>query len=419
MLRGPNGRNARTVWDINTAAIRAAHFATFPPKLVEPCLLLSTRPGDLVLDPFVGSGTTGVVAYDLGRRFVGIELSPQYVQIAERRLNGAVPHSRIVICCPGIQRQLAFQQLLAAARKTWLGDSLSDALAVVSPAVVKEQLSLLYLASGCAAVVGGVTHQGRAGVSCSNRVRSKPTLVGYYRLLAGVPQKSFYAGGTGMARLKSMEVSCCATTSESRFRPFAAKWDVRWESSSLKFRRLSSSRIFRNWPILTLGAQFQGANNVLIGQQATKDVFLVIAKLASQATTERTNSKIVLKNSSGNTVIVSLAHDPDVRIQVQQGESLRNKLAMEIKGGTDRSNAHNRAGEAEKSHQKARSQDFRVCWTSIAMRGLSKSKLRSESPSTDQWFDVVQFSPAKVKTGRNFKFGWPTLSEFASANVAS
>jgi site-specific DNA-methyltransferase (cytosine-N4-specific) len=89
-FRGPNGRNARTVWDINTLAIRAAHFATFPPKLVHPCIRLSTRPGDLVLDPFFGSGTTGLVAYDLGRRFVGVELNPEYIHIAERRMNGAV-----------------------------------------------------------------------------------------------------------------------------------------------------------------------------------------------------------------------------------------------------------------------------------------------------------------------------------------
>jgi site-specific DNA-methyltransferase (cytosine-N4-specific) len=89
-FRGPNSRNARTVWDINTFALREAHFATFPPSLVRPCVELSTQSGDLVLDPFMGSGTTAVVAYELGRRFVGVELNPEYVQIAERRLNGAV-----------------------------------------------------------------------------------------------------------------------------------------------------------------------------------------------------------------------------------------------------------------------------------------------------------------------------------------
>lgn len=88
--RGPNDRNLRTVWDINTQALRDAHFATFPPALVRPCLALTTRESDLVLDPFIGSGTTGVVALDMARRFIGVELNPRYMEIAERRLNGVI-----------------------------------------------------------------------------------------------------------------------------------------------------------------------------------------------------------------------------------------------------------------------------------------------------------------------------------------
>ena len=88
-VRGPNGRNLRTVWDVFTRAYREAHFATFPPSLIEPCIALATRPDDLVLDPFIGSGTTGAVALGVRRRFVGIELQPEYVDMAERRLNGA------------------------------------------------------------------------------------------------------------------------------------------------------------------------------------------------------------------------------------------------------------------------------------------------------------------------------------------
>lgn len=89
-VRGPNNRNVRTVWEINTQAYPEAHFATFPPPLVEPCIRLTSKPGDLVLDPFIGSGTTGLVALQQGRRFVGLELNPEYVEIAERRLNGAI-----------------------------------------------------------------------------------------------------------------------------------------------------------------------------------------------------------------------------------------------------------------------------------------------------------------------------------------
>jgi DNA modification methylase len=91
-VRGPNKRNARTVWDINTLAYKEAHFATFPPALVEPCLSLGSRENELILDPFIGSGTTGLVALNMNRRFVGVELNRDYVQIAEKRLNGAVIH---------------------------------------------------------------------------------------------------------------------------------------------------------------------------------------------------------------------------------------------------------------------------------------------------------------------------------------
>lgn len=81
-------RNRRTVWNIHTEACKEAHFATFPPKLVEPCVLAGSRPGDYLLDPFFGSGTVGLVCQQLGRKFIGIELHPEYVRIAARRLTG-------------------------------------------------------------------------------------------------------------------------------------------------------------------------------------------------------------------------------------------------------------------------------------------------------------------------------------------
>jgi site-specific DNA-methyltransferase (cytosine-N4-specific) len=85
-IRGPNGRNLRTVWDIPTQPYKEAHFAVFPPALIEPCLSLGSEPGDLVLDPFLGSGTTAEVALKMDRRSLGIELNPEYVEIARKRL---------------------------------------------------------------------------------------------------------------------------------------------------------------------------------------------------------------------------------------------------------------------------------------------------------------------------------------------
>ncbi len=85
-VRGINGRNCRSVWDIHTQGFAGAHFATFPPKLIEPCVRASTREKDFVLDPFFGSGTVGLVAEQLGRRYIGIELHPEYVALAASRL---------------------------------------------------------------------------------------------------------------------------------------------------------------------------------------------------------------------------------------------------------------------------------------------------------------------------------------------
>jgi DNA modification methylase len=82
----PAGRNRRSVWTIPTEAYPAAHFATFPRKLVEPCILAGSRPEDVVLDPFAGSGTTLAVARWHQRRAVGIELNPEYARLIEQRL---------------------------------------------------------------------------------------------------------------------------------------------------------------------------------------------------------------------------------------------------------------------------------------------------------------------------------------------
>ena len=80
-----NGRNKRSVWTVNSEPTPEAHFATFPTKLIEPCILAGSRPSDLVLDPFLGSGTVGKVAERFGRRWVGLELSADYIGIAEKR----------------------------------------------------------------------------------------------------------------------------------------------------------------------------------------------------------------------------------------------------------------------------------------------------------------------------------------------
>lgn len=88
---GKGRKNKRTVWSINTEPCKEAHFAVFPRALVRPCILAGSPAGGLVLDPFFGSGTVGMVAVETGRRCVGIEVKPDYVNIAKQRLIGATP----------------------------------------------------------------------------------------------------------------------------------------------------------------------------------------------------------------------------------------------------------------------------------------------------------------------------------------
>ena len=85
------GANKRTVWHVATQPYPEAHFATFPEALIEPCILAGSRVGDTVLDPFNGSGTTGVVALNHQRNYVGIELNAEYIELARKRIAAVAP----------------------------------------------------------------------------------------------------------------------------------------------------------------------------------------------------------------------------------------------------------------------------------------------------------------------------------------
>ena len=82
-------RNRRSVWTVATRPYKGAHFATFPPALIEPCILAGAPFDGVVLDPFTGSGTTAAVALQHGRRFIGCELNPDYIKLAEARIAAA------------------------------------------------------------------------------------------------------------------------------------------------------------------------------------------------------------------------------------------------------------------------------------------------------------------------------------------
>lgn len=236
----------------------------------------------------------------------------------------------------------------------------------------------------------------RAGVRdeyvfpCPTVLEASPTLLGYYRLLLGASQKSFYSSGSGLGRFKKLEThgtlpGPLRTALPELCSSFA-------EPLAELIRQISppvTSRDVSELPLLTLGSQFQGANNNAIGQHATLEVFLAIAEVVESHVVARTETRLEIENASGRTVLISLAADPDVRIDETFGDDTHRQVAIEIKGGTDKSNVHNRAGEAEKSHQKAKAAGYREFWTIISLTGLDRATLKSESPTTQSWFDAA------------------------------
>jgi DNA modification methylase len=96
LTRQDGKRNRRSVWSITTKPFKGAHFAVMPEALAEPCVLAGSAPGDLVLDPFTGSGTVAVVALRHRRRFIGTELNCEYVQIAQDRINAATAQGTLI-----------------------------------------------------------------------------------------------------------------------------------------------------------------------------------------------------------------------------------------------------------------------------------------------------------------------------------
>jgi len=287
-------------------------------------------------------------------------------------------------------RQVIFHQMLVAARKSTLMDALSDALGEADPKVLKKQISH-YVPGDAQRVLAASGIRDEHVFPVPVLLELKPTLVGYYRLLLGVSQKRFYRQGTGMSQFKSMEHRGLINPKHPPdLNAFCA---IMTEHLAELVRQISpkiTARDVSELPLLTLGAQLYGSNNNAIGKKATMDVFLSVAKIVEKFIVTQDASKITIKNASKRKVVIALSTDPDIRIQEEFEGKLRNKVAIEIKGGTDVSNAHNRAGEAEKSHQKAKRQGFRDFWTMISKTGVNTAKLKDESPTTNSWFDVAQ-----------------------------
>ena len=290
---------------------------------------------------------------------------------------------------PSPSRQVAFYQLLVAARKHWLLDALMEAMGSLNQKIVKAEIAE-YVPPDAQQLLAAAGLRDEYVFPVPVVLEYKPSLVCYYRLLLGAPQKSFYKGSTGMGQFKSMEELGTLSEKQKAHLPAFCKAMAGVLSELVRQIQVIKDRDLRELPLITFGAQLQGSNNTRIGKKAMDAVFLAIIEIVKKHIAKQEQHKLTIKNASGRTVIIVLSRDPDVSVVELVGITEHRKVAIEVKGGTDVSNAHNRAGEAEKSHLKAKQEGYRDFWTIISMKGVSLSKLQNESQTTTKWFDAAE-----------------------------
>ena len=292
---------------------------------------------------------------------------------------------------PAPDIQVAFASHLAEARRLYLQDALATTVTKLDIRSVDQELARLVPSPKLSALAGrGLRGELLFAVPCI--LQANPRLLAYYRLLLGHSRKAFYAGANSTSSFLSMEET--GTLSASAREQLQALCAGLVGSATLLMDGIGPERISKelldDLTLLTLGPQLRGSASVDIGTVAIERVLEVIAGLVKPYTTNREDRLVEVTNASGRRVLIELASDPDIVIREQlQPDAYRNVVAIEIKGGTDFSNIHNRLGEAEKSHQKARKKGFTECWTIVNVDRFDETKAHRESPSTDRFYTIA------------------------------
>lgn len=231
---------------------------------------------------------------------------------------------------------------------------------------------------------------------------TKPALLGYYRLLLGFSQKEFYK--KSFVQFRSCEDNNSVTEkTKALFYPLCRSLI---ESAWILINAVPdlSENTLNALTLLTLGPQFRGSRNNNLGIEAIRVVFALLKSIVAGHIKQEGVTFLVIQSAANRIYRIEFASDPDIVIrQILPDGSVRNRIAIEIKGGTDFSNIHNRLGEAEKSHQKAKSEGFTEFWTVINVAKLDNSVWKRETPTTNELFYLEGISNTKSREHERFK----------------
>lgn len=294
----------------------------------------------------------------------------------------------MAIRVPEPSLQVDFAQRLAAMRSACLQPALSEVVRQLQVTQLDAELHAVADPTDLAALAGrGI--RGEWLFAVPSVLRANPSLLAYYRLVLGFSQKEFYTSATGLTAFKALEERNLLS---ERVEPLLMELCTELARSAASLCRAIgydqiTLELLDHLSLLTLGPQLRGGANVRRGSDAISDVIRVIQAIVSPYLIEATNKRLRLRNAPGRDVVIQSASDPDIIIQEMRRDGRKQLIvAIEVKGGRDFSNIHNRIGEAEKSHQKARQQGFTECWTVVNVDAMDAALAKSESPSTDQFF---------------------------------
>lgn len=294
----------------------------------------------------------------------------------------------IKLASPQLQVDFAFA--LEQIRSQFLQEALAEAVRSVSVQKIDEELREYAPHTDLSSLASrGLRGELLFAVPCI--LVARPRLLAYYRLLLGFSQKAFYSQSYGTSAFKGMEDRGALAASQEMRLPDLCKALAR--AATVLLAGIGAARItaslLDDLALLTLGPQLRGGHNVKLGIAGIRNVFDAIGAIVRHSAISITQSVIEIRNAAGRKVFVEFAADPDIVIREQMSAgSFRNVIAIEVKGGTDFSNIHNRLGEAEKSHQKAKADGFNECWTVVNVDRIDLDMARRESPTTSRFYRV-------------------------------
>ena len=296
--------------------------------------------------------------------------------------------------------QIDFYRRLQGLKNSYLSEALSLAVSETEIATIDSQL-LQYAPSKSLQKIASFGLRGELFFAVPCLIQSRPSLLGYYRLLYGFSQKEFYRH-RALGSFKRLEERNEITKST---RPHIGQLCECLAGAAHAFvddlDNLSAQAI-RDLQMLTLGAQLRGSRNTKLGKNAIAEVFAAIEALVRPYIKSQTTKKLELLNDSGRTVVVLFSSDPDIAITEELPSGMRSLVSIEVKGGTDVSNIHNRIGEAEKSHQKAKRQGYFELWTILGAK-VNPSVASAESPTTSRFYLLSELRDEDSSEYKDFR----------------